>query len=185
VRELREQAAQSATVCADCFQPLAPDATVTVTRRTVHIPAGTGPIFGPHPAWDRWLTVPICVTSWLVETERLGDRDAGRLLFGRDRHQAELFHLDGLERFRCEGCGRPMRRQRPTYWHRSLHPTERVCCADCRRAMLNARARERRRARHDEIICEACGEAFVPTRADARFCGNACRQRTFRRGRRP
>jgi hypothetical protein len=51
--------------------------------------------------------------------------------------------------------------------------------------LLNARARERRRFQHDEIICEACGEAFVPTRADARFCGNARRQFNFRRGRRP
>ena len=40
-----------------------------------------------------------------------------------------------------------------------------------------ARARRRRSRRQ---FCASCGETFVPTRRDARFCGNACRQSSYR-----
>jgi hypothetical protein len=56
VRDLREQAARSATVCADCFQPLAPDASVTMEPRPVLTNRGT--------KW--WRRVPICLRCWLV-----------------------------------------------------------------------------------------------------------------------
>jgi hypothetical protein len=57
VRELREQAAKSATVCADCFEPLANNATVTIHRRTVFIPAIAIPLPLLRPAPYRWLSV--------------------------------------------------------------------------------------------------------------------------------
>ena len=50
----------------------------------------------------------------------------------------------------------------PTRYH-----TQRVCCDDCRRSMLNARARARRRVRHEQIDCAVCGELFTPKRKDA------------------
>jgi hypothetical protein len=30
-------------------------------------------------------------------------------------------------------------------------------------------------------VCETCGGEFVPTRRDAKFCGSACKQRSYRR----
>jgi predicted nucleic acid-binding Zn ribbon protein len=56
--------------------------------------------------------------------------------------------------------------------------TQRVCCDDCRRSMLNARARAR--VRHEQIDCAVCGELFTPKRNDAVTCSNRCRQRLFR-----
>jgi hypothetical protein len=83
VREVREQAAKSATVCADCFEPLANNATVTIH-----------PAHCFHPGNHHSAPAPSPCTVSLAECNR------------------------------------------------SLHHTERVCCADCRRTMLNAPARE-------------------------------------------
>jgi predicted nucleic acid-binding Zn ribbon protein len=55
-----------------------------------------------------------------------------------------------------------------------------VCCDDCRRSMLNARARARRRVRHQQIDCAVCGEPFTPKRNDAVTCSNRCRQKLHR-----
>lgn len=43
------------------------------------------------------------------------------------------------------------------------------------RRELRARRREARLA-----ACECCAQYFKPARADARYCGNACRQRAYR-----
>jgi hypothetical protein len=152
VHALREQAASTASMCADCFQPLAPTASVTMARRPVRLKA-----LSRHEPRERWLTVPICVACWLLTVRRfVGD----------------------IERFRCEGCGRPMRARLP---YRRLHHTERCCCEDCQRLTTNTRARERRRrVQHSEIACEVCGKDFVPTRSDARTCSNTCRQKRHR-----
>jgi hypothetical protein len=84
--------------------------------------------------------------------------------------------VESVKRCRCEACGRPLRVKRARVWYQ----TERVCCDDCRRSMLNARARARRRVRHEQIDCAVCGELFTPKRNDAVTCSNRCRQRLFR-----
>lgn len=38
----------------------------------------------------------------------------------------------------------------------------------------------RRRRRRRERVCEVCGLVFRASRRDARFCGDACRQRAHR-----
>ena len=178
----RRRQDQSATFCADCFQPIAPGASVTVVGRSVFVPASTCQIFGYAPAHDRWLTVPICLTCWLINVAD-GAEDWVRGFPHLDRHAWEQYSLEGIERFRCKGCGRPMRVYRPIRWQRQLHDTERVCCDDCRRAMINTRARERRRVSHTAIKCEVCRKSFVPTRSDAHFCSNRCCQQRHRRRR--
>lgn len=65
----------------------------------------------------------------------------------------------------CLGCGQPMR-------PRIGLP---VCSSACRKREWRARRRARRRQ-----VCANCGEAFVPARSDARFCGAACRQCAYR-----
>jgi hypothetical protein len=32
-----------------------------------------------------------------------------------------------------------------------------------------------------QFSCDQCGEAFTPTRSDARYCSSPCRQRAYRR----
>lgn len=171
VRDLREQAARSAAVCADCFQPIAPGASVTMVIRRVHIPAQQ--LFARRdPAYDRKLTVPICLTCWLIDIARHAEAFS-------DQHEGQLHCLRGLMRFRCDGCGRPIRRYRDRAYHG--YQTERVCCTDCHRSVINARARDHRRVHHDKIKCKVCRKPFMPTRSDAKFCGNTCRQKAFRR----
>ena len=38
----------------------------------------------------------------------------------------------------------------------------------------------RRRRARGELTCACCGKTFDPVRADARFCSNACRQKSYR-----
>ena len=98
------------------------------------------------------------------------------LLAGEHDTVADGRYVKFVERCRCEACGRPLRVRRDRVWYR----TERVCCDDCRRSMRNARARARRRVRHEQIDCAVCGEPFTPKRNDALTCSNRCRQRLFR-----
>jgi hypothetical protein len=177
VRALREQAAKQATVCGDCFAPLAAGASVTVVSRPIRIPAATDWRGRPVPEHDDWIAVPVCLLCWLDGLQRGAEPWVRDLR--HDQHEAELIHVARLERFRCQGCDRPVRVQRPLSY-RSLFLSERVCCTDCERSMRNARNRHRRRVRHQKRTCAACGERFVPKRTDAVTCSNACRQKMHR-----
>jgi hypothetical protein len=179
VKRLREAAAETAVVCADCFQPLAPGASITQVRRWTHHTPASYPAPGIHiRASDHYLDVPICLPCWLVSisTPWWGVL-RGMPLRGRD---ADPFGFDKeVWRHRCEGCGRPMRvvtRQ----FHR-LPLREHCCCADCLHKVTLRRANERRRVRHYEIACTVCGTMFVPTQSTAKTCSNRCRQKLHRR----
>ncbi len=73
----------------------------------------------------------------------------------------------------CECCNRPVihdiRRRVPLYV---------VCGKDCRSEL----SRSRSRSKHSliERVCLTCNKQFIPTRSNARFCSNACRQRSYR-----
>jgi hypothetical protein len=168
VRHLREQAAKSAACCADCFTPLAPTASVTMIRRRVVTARG-----------ETWLRVPICLTCWLVHLESKTAWSRALLrLRGRADHNEFAFELNGplgqLVRFRCGGCGRPIRSLgRPVR-------SRRVCCADCARKVYNEYYPLRRRIKQQERACVVCRKSFLPKRRDALTCGNRCRQRLFR-----
>jgi hypothetical protein len=164
VRRLREQAAKSAACCADCFTPLAPTASVTMIRRRVVTARG-----------ETWLRVPICLTCWLVHLECETERSRALLrLRGRADHNQFERELNELVRFRCGGCGRPIRSL--------ILPvrSRRVCCANCARKVSNEYYRLRRRIKRQERACVVCGQSFVPKRRDALTCSNRCRQRLFR-----
>jgi hypothetical protein len=60
--------------------------------------------------------------------------------------------------------------------------------ATCRRARLRTERRLRGRNQADQSSeamgfrdCVVCGEAFAPTRADAKYCSAVCRQTAYRR----
>jgi predicted nucleic acid-binding Zn ribbon protein len=58
------------------------------------------------------------------------------------------------------------------------HKDDDSFCGSVCRAIY--RAKERRTENRAAYHCEFCGEIFVPTRTDSRFCSNACRQRAYR-----
>jgi hypothetical protein len=189
VRELRKLAAGTASVCADCFAPLKPGASVTLVMRSMLAKETYWPRNARRARErEKYVLVPICLVCWLIEVQREAEATARRWRWCADAiHELESKAAGGaeglwrLERLRCMGCGRPMRLYRPRYARRrTLHLSERVCCADCERLVANRRNNERRRVHHGEIVCEACGVRFVPTRADAKACSNRCRQRLHR-----
>ena len=73
----------------------------------------------------------------------------------------------------CAGCHRPMVTGRDSV---RRHP---VCSIEC---LYRFRKDERARwAVKPKRLCETCGTAYRPKRADARYCSPACRQKAYRR----
>lgn len=70
----------------------------------------------------------------------------------------------------CAGCGR-MVVHLPTWRHDWV-----ACSPRCRRRVYRGNVWGR-------STCDGCGEAFDASRADARYCSSACRQRAYRQRR--
>ena len=51
----------------------------------------------------------------------------------------------------------------------------------CGHRMLNLRKSLKKRIERGAYTCPCCGEQFLPIRADARYCSNACRQKDYRK----
>ena len=75
---------------------------------------------------------------------------------------------------RCQGCGEPI-----------MTPTEGVFCWQVCSKRCYQRALRKRHRRENWRCCKVCKDRFEPTRKDARFCSNACRQFAYRARRRP
>lgn len=74
---------------------------------------------------------------------------------------------------KCAVCGRMVHRPHTVPWRYDRPP---VCSKWCRRKQR----REKRRVKHDPIVCVVCGESFIPTRSDAKTCTGPCRVRLHR-----
>lgn len=72
----------------------------------------------------------------------------------------------------CGGCGRPVVLRNPWAWHRKHI----YCCTRCADVIF----RKLRQRNPKPVACDGCDAKFTPSRADARFCSNACRQRDYR-----
>lgn len=76
----------------------------------------------------------------------------------------------------CEYCSRIV--------HNELRMIDRkhvYCCTNCESKAQARIARLHRAAARGGRTCQECHETFRPTRADAKFCGSACRQKSYRR----
>jgi predicted RNA-binding Zn-ribbon protein involved in translation (DUF1610 family) len=82
---------------------------------------------------------------------------------------------------KCAGCGEPI--------FTAIDARYFVAWSVCSNRCYQRAYRKRRRGRESVVDwkseswyprCESCGEKFQPTRRDARFCCNACRQRHYR-----
>jgi hypothetical protein len=87
-----------------------------------------------------------------------------------------------LEHRQCAWCHRPIW-EMSGYWF-AKRKRKPICCSpNCTNARTNAsRAQRAKLARTPrEATCVICHKKFAPTRRDARFCSNACRQKHYRR----
>jgi hypothetical protein len=157
IRRLREQAAQTAALCGDCYGSLRPKQIVTMQSRRVHIVSTR---FGEH---DIYLRVPICFSC------------------SKDAHRDIYYSWEKKHRLRCEGCNRPIL-VISTREASDLFIGERVCCDDCEKIVRLRQDRERKRVHHVEKKCAECKKSFTPKRTDAETCSNRCRQARFRAG---
>ena len=76
----------------------------------------------------------------------------------------------GCYQIPCVVCGRLVYRRTPT---------AKYCSYRCRAQAYVAR-RKARREQARQKQCAQCGNDFVASRCDARFCSNACRQASYR-----
>jgi hypothetical protein len=159
---IAHDAAQTAQTCGRCGRKLKPDAPVWRDR----VP--TSGFFGRSGS----TVTPICQKCHDREEKR--NREFERKYdFPRRREEYEKAKP-------CEGCGRPV------HDISDMVNREHTACSElCRRKVLSAvgaaAARQRRAATRAPRACEGCDKVFTPRRADARFCGDPCKQRAYRR----
>jgi hypothetical protein len=76
----------------------------------------------------------------------------------------------------CDHCSRPVVLDRLA--RKGLRYF--VCGNTCRQAMQSATFRREHQRRRVSQHCADCSKPFAPTRADAKFCSAACKQRAHR-----
>ena len=85
------------------------------------------------------------------------------------------YFIDGdpsVHRIQCECCRKVIYTQTRNRKYCSFQT--------CGHKMLNLRKSIRKRIERGTYTCPCCGEQFLPIRADARYCSNACRQKDYR-----
>ena len=85
------------------------------------------------------------------------------------------YFIDGdpsVRRIQCEYCHKVIYTQTRNRKYCSFQT--------CGHKMLNLRKSLKKRAERGTYTCACCGEPFLPIRADARYCSNACRQKGYR-----
>ena len=85
------------------------------------------------------------------------------------------YFIDGdpsVRRIQCEYCRKVIYTQTRNRKYCSFQT--------CGHKMLNLRKSLKKRAERGTYTCACCGEQFLPIRADARYCSNACRQKDYR-----
>jgi hypothetical protein len=170
VKRLRLEARERAAVCADCFAPLAPMASITMKWRLVqHVPEQT---FGAYASeQEHFAMVPICLHCWLVDLERSRRQDEATPRLSSI--------INEVRRLRCEGCRRPMRVE-VRLFHRRLSRRERCCRKDCFRAAYRRANNLRRRRIPAAKTCAVCGSVFAPRKSNATTCSGKCRVKKMR-----
>jgi hypothetical protein len=160
------EAVATASICGNCFKPLNPGSPIAKSVVSVFDPKMvTGPqrLLNAPPGHVVRVVVPICVDCMLS-------------LDKWDRRR-----LDEITR--CLGCGRPMRPGTRSFIKPRGAKGERerlTCCETCFRKVEVAHDSERRRVKHEPVICTVCEKQFTPTRSDQVICSNRCRQRLHR-----
>lgn len=76
----------------------------------------------------------------------------------------------------CEHCGRIVHNELRMIDRRHVH-----CCTNCESRAQSRVARQKRTEARGVLECTECGDTFQPTRNDAKFCGNSCRQKAYRK----
>ena len=85
------------------------------------------------------------------------------------------YFIDGdpsVRRIQCEYCRKVIYTQTRNRKYCSFQT--------CGHRMLNLRKSLKKRVERGTYTCPCCGEQFLPIRADARYCSNACRQKGYR-----
>ena len=85
------------------------------------------------------------------------------------------YFIDGdpsVRRIQCEYCRKVIYTQTRNRKYCSFQT--------CGHKMLNLRKSLKKRVERGKYTCACCGKQFLPIRADARYCSNACRQKDYR-----
>jgi hypothetical protein len=160
-RELRMQAARSATCCSECFRPLAPMDSVTMQGRKV--------------SKHYWPRVPICLLCTLNEVIKLRTTDGATFYIPPRWHRARclncgrplrIYSLSLTTRACCFDCRRQAKNKRNAERRRVRH--EPMTCIECGRAFTPKRA--------DAVTCSnRCRQAQHRKRERAELAASGSR----------
>jgi hypothetical protein len=93
----------------------------------------------------------------------------------------EFFH----DPIPCDFCGRAVFYRKDERYLRRFIAAKLPVNADCgdprHDGLRRERLRERQRKTPAAKTCAVCGQQFTPTRSDAEYCSNACRQNHYRK----
>ena len=83
-----------------------------------------------------------------------------------------IYGDSSVRRIQCEYCRKVIYTQTRNRKYCSFQT--------CGHKMLNLRKSLKKRVERGKYTCACCGKQFLPIRADARYCSNACRQKDYR-----
>lgn len=167
--ERRIEAAKKGGACGGCGKALEDGETVYAKCRVY---AGMWGSLTPRPGL-RFVPAPVCEgcapkymstpLSSSFETQIDAKGSTVRTYYGA-----------GVAEMPCATCQRPVRHERTARWQPRVY-----CCYRCEYTYHN-----RRRSQRDEHlrqkVCEVCAEEFTATRAHAKTCSPACKQKAYR-----
>ena len=140
----------------------------SVPRRKSPFPAyfkgfpAVSPLIPPYPTFLKYPVSP----QMPMTTEQWERENQDTLM--------EYF-IDGdpsVRRIQCEYCRKVIYTQTRNRKYCSFQT--------CGHKMLNLRKSLKKRVERGKYTCACCGKQFLPIRADARYCSNACRQKDYR-----
>ena len=167
--ERRIEAAKKGGACGGCGRALEDGETVYAKCRVYagmwgRLTPRPGPRFEAAPVCEgcapKYMSTPL---SSSFETQIDAKGSTVRLYYDAD-----------VAEMPCATCQRPVRHGRTARWQPRVY-----CCYRCEYTYHN-----RRRAERDEHlrqkVCEVCSEEFTATRAHAKTCSPACKQKAYR-----
>jgi hypothetical protein len=163
----RIEASKKGGACGKCGRALEDNETAYTRCRTYAGIAG-GLMSRPGPRFENVTVCEACAPGFMTkapdaffDTEVNGE--AARVWYGK-----------GFAKMQCETCGRPVVHERTARWQPRVY-----CSYRCEYTYHNHR-RSQRDEHLRQKVCEVCSKEFTATRAHAKTCSAACKQRAYR-----
>jgi hypothetical protein len=164
----RIKLAQKGGACGKCGKALKDGETAYAKYGTYAGMAG-GMMSRPGPRYEKVTACKGCAPEWMTEPKAYNEYTIG------DR-RVRIPASQRVDERPCSTCGRPVVYELT----RRYYPGRPVfCCYRCQYTYHNRR-RSAREQHLREKVCEVCSKEFTATKAHAKTCSAACKQKAYR-----